>query len=667
MARIHRLYRHLSKIDDESVDQSMAAALPTADPQTTHQIARLLLKREKPVGTLALVLWYHQLNQSARDAVAERAESLDRPLREAISHGGVQGTTNAIGIIQESGAARLTYLISEILRRGHASLRQEAAECLLEITRNAAGGASFDSQASRFLKSAVIEALTAYSSHEQQATLAAWAILCPLPLPATNRLFADQDHPAIVAMRPLLQEASKSEFRRAALPLAVYPALRKAALMGIIRCGTGEGMRDVLVNWHMLLVPAVRQGIFTGKTIDQDYLDEHSSEDWSKTNCHGFPAWIMALPLTTRTRLEALGQMRMAPDRLVRLGALRRLIDLAEFEGRRTTAAPGGFPGSQRSSPESGPGSGRVHPKPRHANHWAINEIIERYCLDPEPALAGLALRHLVRSGWSNLPKLLLKLVNADVPEVRRIAGDHLAPLGFDRYWNAWDSLGCGQRLVAGQALIKIDPCFHRHLADRLSSEGRADRLRALAMIHDLNQGAFFEQALLRLAQDDDPMIASSAIIALGTADSDETIDALEEAIDHLDARVRANALEALQELQSARHEHRLASMALKEECRPRANAIGHLLELRRGQAMQALRLMLNDERQEHRNSALWLVGSAGLVEVARHVAEMAITDPNTLIKRRASLVVDQLISAMKPPPQAPAKAPAVVSELIEG
>ena len=71
-------------------------------------------------------------------------------------------------------------------------------------------------------------------------------------------------------------------------------------------------------------------------------------------------------------------------------------------------------------------------------------------------------------------------------------------------------------------------------------------------IIFRLNQGAFFVDALKVLINDSDQRVASAAARALGTADRDAAAGALQDALDHPDSRVRANAIEALYELDAA-------------------------------------------------------------------------------------------------------------------
>ena len=278
------------------------------------------------------------------------------------------------------------------------------------------------------------------------------------------------------------------------------------------------------------------------------------------------------------------------------------------------------------------------------------NRAICGFCEDADSTIARIALRHLIRVQLPDLPRLLLSLVNSDHEQVQQIATGRIIKLGFDRLWSGWPRLSGDQRLCAGRGMIKLDAEFHARLGRKLARPDRSSRLRALAIIHGLNQGGFFEQALLTLARSQDARIASAAVRALGTAATEQSVLTLGQSLRHRDGRVRANAIEALQQLGAALEPRTLFEMARHDDNRPRANAIGAMLALRDESAVTTLRDMLGDARPNHRTSALWLVKSLGVVEVAPQVGELSITDRDHRVRDRAGNVVAYLLDAMRGP-----------------
>jgi HEAT repeat protein len=358
-----------------------------------------------------------------------------------------------------------------------------------------------------------------------------------------------------------------------------------------------------------------------------------SSEQRSALHPHeiqGLPAWIMALGLDDDQRLEALRPLLHAENSATRLFALRRLIALAE-------ADPG----------------------------QPLLDVIAQACHDPKAPLARMALNYVLRRDYADRDRLLGELLASPHPSVRAIASRQFAPVGFARLWHSWPQMDRSRRQAAGRALWKIDPDLPRQIEEKLASPDRGVRLRALSMIEELNHGNAFEQTLTRLTQDPDRYVASAATKALGTAGSEQAAASLQQVLDHPDSRVRANAVEALDQLNSNRHLQQLAAMASDEDNRPRANAIKSLMDMETGKAMAALTHMLADDRTEHRNSALWLVETIGLVEVARQVGELAAYDPDPDVRTRATQAARQLLAGSQPrgeptqPHEQPAQRPA--------
>ena len=353
-------------------------------------------------------------------------------------------------------------------------------------------------------------------------------------------------------------------------------------------------------------------------------------EEMSPLQLRAVPRWIAALSLEAAQKVQKLATMAVVSDAPARLAALRQIMILAR--------------------------------DPRAVGAYAI---IADFCHDPDPQLGRIALRFLTNRQWDGLIPLLLKLVNSDHPEIRAVAAEELAPLGFDRLWSAWARLTAAKQLAAGRALIKIDANFHRNIARKLDDPSQETRMRALLMIYTLNQGAFFIEALKVLIKDDDDRVTSAAARALGTADKEEASSSLREALDHTDNRVRANAVEALYEMDPSDYIDKLIEMANVDDNRPRANAIGVLLEMKMLGAIDLLKDMLSDSRTEQRISALWLIQRIDLVEVAQYVAEISISDPDSQVRQRAGNVIQHLIKTLEQDPNAPIE-PAPLSGTAE-
>jgi hypothetical protein len=649
MALMHEIYQRVRAMPEPWVVASLVAALPTSDPVATHLIALLLLERHDPKAGQALIDHYQQFPADVQAMVAARINHFEANLRTAITQPKETAAFNAVQIIRRAGAPQMAHLLLHPLEVQDTpgqepavppELRRDAAECLATLCRQAlAPETLIDPLQFQHLQTVVDEALSRYRAHNEPAVMQAWAMLTSAPALAMSKAFADPHHTSTLRMRDLVADPQTPVLRRALLSCLRVPTLAAASLRGLHRCAQVGQLPDALRDWHLLLLPRNQQALRRLPSMaDPRWIDPSIVPSLEPRQAMGLIHWVIALDLPPRQLVSHLTDMAGSTDAAVRLAALRQLIELSDR--CNASSGAGAATGSVASSAsQEVPGM------------WAA---AQRFALDPSPLIARLAVRFLIRTGGPSLPRLLLAMVNSPHALVRELAVECLAPLGFGRLWQAWPRLNEPQRLSAGRALIKIDPHFHRLLSEKLAQRDRPTRLRALSIVEQLNQAPFFELALILLAQENDERVASAAVRALGMVQSPAAVAAVEKALEHHDGRVRANAVEALNQHDLARHTDRLMQMAMSDENRPRANAINALMQMRTADALTALGRMLSDERPEHRTSALWLVQTLGLLEVARQVAEMSLADPDPTVKTRADVVVHQLIQTATPRPAAP-------------
>jgi HEAT repeat protein len=624
MPRLQQIYAYLQTRFDPCVDQAIAQALPTADQATLGPMAMMLLQRRQNRGCVALVEQYHQLPEPIRRSILQDAPELTRALRVAMGNHKTQGPANALHIIRRSASVRLAYLVADQLRHGPDALKDEAAHCLLEMAERTTAadgggsGSSWDPVETAFVLSAIRDAIKFYAQHERKDVLLA---MFSLPLPAVTDLLASLEGLGSTwtrSMGVLLTRSDTPAVRRALLPALGVQGLHASALDGLgLSLETGQ-FPEAVRHWHLLLLKRYRVAMKRIKNVDR-YVPDKTAYDAEGSEGHtlGLPVWLGELPMDAASRVRHLGALSKVPDPATRLVALRRLLVLAD-----------------QAPPQS------------HAHH-----AIAGFCADDRPELVRIAVTHLIRCGYPDIAKVLAQLINSPDPRVQRIATKRLVPIAFTKLWDSWPRMDRANRLATGRALIKIDPGFHAALHDKLCLPNPAAKTRALSIVSELNQGLLLQEKILRLSRDSDPHVVSAAIKALGSADPDRAMPAIEAALTHDDDRVRANAVEALAQLDTGRHADLLVSMTGEREAnRARANAIHALMQMRTGDAIQALSRMLGDNRAEHRASALWLVEEMGVASVARDVAEMSISEPDPKVRKNAGRVIQHIIDQMSQP-----------------
>lgn len=625
MSRLRAIYKLLDGVEDESVDQALAAALPSADLDAAKLIGLKLLLRQKTEGMAAVVEQYHRLGGDFQQTVLRCVDRLDGALRVVCGRHTVQGSLNAIRIVRWSGAGRLAYLVVEQLKSRHEGVRRAAAECLLWLTEKyLSPGVDGENRGwvedTGRVYEAVVEAVRSYPTHEDESVLRALAWFAPRPIHAGLRYLNDPKRPGTRAMAQMLAGAQGREVRRGMLGMVRVAALTEAVGRGLERAIEAGGFEDVLSGAHLLLDQRIARRFETFKDAGRLWPGGGGAAGWGAAGARGLTLWAAALPWAELKRVERLAELRGLSDDLARLGAVRRLMEIADRMGDPDAAQ-------------------------------AAKGAIASYCHDPCEAVARVALRYLHRCGWEGLMNLLLSLLNSSHASVAQLAGELIRPHIFERVWQGWGAMSAGQRVAAGRAAIKIDPRYLQRLEEKLHDRDRGSAPRALAMIQTLGLAAGFEEQLVGLFREADDVVASAVVKALGLIDGTRAGGLVVEALGHPNDRVRANAIEALGRAAAGRHVPQLQAMADREHNRARANAIGVLVEVEEERAVDRLRRMLRDPGPMQRVSALWLVERLGMAEVAGAVGEMSVGDPDAKVRQRARRVFGRLIELMAQKP----------------
>lgn len=626
-----RIFHLLRGLPDPAIDLALAEALPTAAPAAMPSIVEALLERRRMPAAAALIEQYHRLTPPLREKVALAAPGLTRAIRKAAAATGSPAAENALDLIKTTPLPSLSYLVTGILRRGDAPRRAAAAEVLLALARRC-GGAGSDRLApaeAAHVGAAVAEAIAFYAQHRQPRAVTAWLCLSSQRFPALEQVFADPRHPGTVAVREMLEAAATPQARRALLAAVRFPTLERAAATGLRRSAARGRLEDALAGGACLAWPDVAAAVGRVERSEQLWPAPAVRQAWLPQAQRHLASWAVSLPGEPETRCHRLAGLATLDDPFARLTALRRLIQ----------------------SHQAGPQQAAA----------ATAAAIGRFVDDAQASIARLAARHLIRAASADLPRQLARWCNSRHISVAQLAERALAPIGFQRLWSGWAGLSAERRLALGRVLIKIDPNFHAALGARLSRADPAERVRALSIIAELGQGAFFEEELIRLTRGDRPRVVATAVRALGSTGSDQAVRATAAALDHADPRVRANAVEALSGPAQATHPDAVAVLGRVKRMtgdaanRPRANAIHAVLRLvgtdseGGAEARQALDRMLGDRRAAHRLSALWLVESEAMVDQAARVAEMVVGDADQRVQARAKRAFDRMLAWLDP------------------
>jgi HEAT repeat protein len=182
------------------------------------------------------------------------------------------------------------------------------------------------------------------------------------------------------------------------------------------------------------------------------------------------------------------------------------------------------------------------------------------------------------------------------------------------------------------------------------------DRSRALEVVRVLGLTRALDEHIYRLTSDADAVVRSLAVAMLADLDGPTARRIVWRALNDPDSRVQSNAIEVLDRLPVPTKGQQLEAKLKSTHQRVRATAIAALLKLQAGDAAEALLEMLYHPSGAHRISALWVVERLALASVMHRLEEMAETDPDARVRRRAQRVLRGLPSW--PEPVEPAATP---------
>lgn len=199
-------------------------------------------------------------------------------------------------------------------------------------------------------------------------------------------------------------------------------------------------------------------------------------------------------------------------------------------------------------------------------------DLMEQHAASPSPGVRAAVAQSLCRRPEDRAEALLLRLLDDPEPEVVLTAIDSLAILG---------------RAGAAKAVARFTAAEH------------------------------------------DKRLRSRATAALGFLGAAEAVPILFRLLEDTDARVVANAVDALRSLDPSREDviRHVGPLVNHPNNRVRANAILSLQAVEEGRAMASLRAMLASPMRLDRASAAWVVGEVGTVDAVKWLVTLINTE----------------------------------------
>lgn len=582
-----------------SVSAVLVAALRWAEPRELETLAAAALRTGRPEAIAAVIGILDRLGPGGVKALTELrvpvgpALELLRTPREQI---------NGVALARRRGEPELLAHLVRYLRTPGDEVPRRAAAAVLElVTRQAGrdGRRRMDERTAGLIDAALAEALSV-RSHRQDDIFIAAAVLLTRPGVGLVSLLGDPQHAALSLIRRGVGRTNHPVVRHNLLRWLITDAISGQAARSLHRIRGALEYTQVLEAGHLLLHPLRRRVL---RRVDRP------------SRC---------LPdLETARMLPEAAQVNLV--RLVRTlttGPLRRQR-LADF---------GTLPAS----------TARLHAvlallgdETAEAAH-----ALTTSCLDPDEAVACLAAGRVLASPEAPAGELLRRLESSPHPLIARHAIAVAAGTSVEAFFDRWLELGTDVRAWVGHRLLRA----HRAtLIPRLRTAvirgHRDEKLAAISLARRLGALRELQIALTDQVAGGDAHVASAAVAALSRDGSKHSRDALAAALGHHDARVRANALEALTR-RDRRAIDRLSKLFGSRDNRLRANVVRAVLR-RRGKAGPALlRDMLGDADPLHRVSAIWVAARSREGRVAGELRRMADHDGVGEVRRRAAAAI---------------------------
>jgi hypothetical protein len=579
--------------------QAVAVLVPAFDharPDELEGLADVLASTGHPDAWHVLLRRWDQLSTACRAMIAPRHGDCHAAVDSLLNGTRADPSTiaNVIDFICRRGDASLADRLAAIVNGLDSNLQRLAADALAQLIAvhcGRSGLRSCDSFAMTKLDSALTNALDGYRVHRCDSVALAAAMLAFRAGPTLRAILRQPDHPGVIAMRTVPSHIEDDLVRASMIRWLACPIMQRPALRWLGSVRTTGQWSEVLHHGHLMLAPERRRMIRrqpNGHTLLPDAAVAVRMSHHAQSNLIDF---VRSCGLTTPRRLRYLRDLIALPSPLARL-------KLARSAGELLAAG---------------------------ADEAAT--ILRQLARDRDPGVARLAAR----------------IINHNTP---RLSPNDAATELF----KAWSELSHPQRMAIASRLAANDhSVLIGVLRAILYSDDRSRSLDALRLVERLKLTEPMASDLLLASRSLDPRIAASAVSVLGRCQwrSNETFASrLRETINHENARVRANAVEALAQPSVSAAlacDFDLTEWSNADENRIRANAIRGMVMREQPTAIDCWRTMLRDERPLHRISAIWVAERTPREGMTQHLSMLAATEPLPEIRTRARSAIHQL------------------------
>ena len=657
--KLRLLLAAIRRAEDRAADDLLLEALRLGNDDEKAVVLDTLIERGTAASLGGVLALYATLPERLRNVVVKHATTFYHALSHAGRSPDKPTRLAAIEIIAASRQGKLGYVLSENLRETDEDLSRASCEALLDMARwvhresrglhrlapeNADGDLLWVGDAARNHDSTVtaaptagVDLATAYAAVMRQrpeiesavARALDWVrtkhladlmraalLLCDHPQSRVLAILKTVRHGGQAAMARKLQQPPAADHVEAFLLGASHGHLRGNFSVAMAQSNDTAVFDALLRRTHWLAdaqLSACIGSVSRGVWWDADRIDFDLARR-KPADAMRVADWVAASGLSDADQDARLLSVRdsVQADSLAKLHVLR----VAAARPRQTSVA-----------------------------------LLVTMLDDADERFVRIAAREIIRRRPTDYENLLLQRMTGGNESVRRVIGRAIGHAGFAMFWNRFDTLGADSRIAAGRAMLKLVPDAPVRLGRYLNGTAE-ERVRAMQALDELGLAGDFRQQLERQCTHPHPKVRSKAagLLALSEKGAPATSMVLTRMLDDHDARVRANAIEVVEKLQSIAHVPMLGGRTRSASSRERANAIKALHGLGVTDAVDHLRDMLGDSRPEHRVSALWTLRQAGVWGLLRDVGTIAQRDDSLRVRRYAIALLKGVIDQLQRP-----------------
>jgi HEAT repeat protein len=587
-----------------AADAALVEALPDLEAFEQASALELIIRRGHAPALASVVIAWPAYGGSLAELIMARAGDMAGGIRAAINSPLAENRRAAVQLIVAGRTAELAYLLVDVLKSEDRTLRTAAAEGIWQITTNTLSDFGRESdtttaaaRGTRLIQmaEAVSAGLRLWDLHKEQSLLQAAAALEDR---AVTALAASMREPQSSLPRMLgqaLEQPGNDWAAGLVLRGLAMPEVRAFAVKAVMHNEDPALMSGVLRSGWLIADPVIEKScrrLQPGAWVDR-----------------AVSILIRADSATIAQGVRLLFAMGGAPEQ--RANALRKVLDAPNDELRRAAV-------------------------------WALltddsdgsTDLLRVAAARGRQAGAAIASRELRRRARR------MGLVSSSAATVADDSAPSEAQSLFARYWNGQDELG-------ESALAEIERRLDTHRSEaqalarrRLASADPLDRVRALRMVERLAWTRDLSDAVLRSAGDPHPLVRGAAVAMLVEIPGPTTERLLRDAMNDVDERVQANAVEAMDRLNLPSRAPATVGKLASRSGRVRANAIKSLLRMEMRVAAEALMKMLEDTDAAHRVGALWVLEHIGSGALWDRVEAMSRLDTDERVRLRARRIL---------------------------